>query len=311
MKPEVKIIAANEKIPEKTAVALGIFDGVHSGHELVFRRVNEYRENGLVPAVFTFRTESLKFKRGEPFEYIYTNEQKLWLIEKNNIEYALCPDFDEMKNLSGEEFVREILVKCMNVGIVVCGDNFRFGKDAACGAEELKAFGKEHGFKVDVIRLKKDRFSSKQFREMLKEGTACGSGIFSYTLYAEVVKGNQIGRTLDFPTINQQFGEGQLVPKHGVYHTFTTVDGEVYDSVTNIGVKPTVEKDIKPLAETHILDFSGELYGKKVEVGFLGLIRGEKKFGSLDELKKQVFDDIEAVRRLNADVVCQRPSGKD
>ena len=307
----MKIIAANDIIPEKTAIALGIFDGVHSGHEFVFRRVNEYRKDGLVPAVFTFRTESLRFKRGEPFEYIYTNEQKLRLIEKNNIEYALCPDFDEMKELSGEEFVREILVKCMNVAVVVCGDNFRFGKGAACGSEELKALGEKYGFKVDVIRLKENRISSKQFREMLKAGAACGSGLFSYTLYAKVVKGNQIGRTLEFPTINQQYASGQLVPKRGVYHTFTTVDGKTYNSVTNIGVKPTVEKNIRPLAETHILDFSGDLYGKRVEVGFLGLIREEKKFGSLDELKKQVFEDIEAVRKANAGVVCQRPSGKD
>lgn len=311
----MKITEANERIPEKTAVALGIFDGVHSGHRLIFDRVKNYRKNGLLPAVFTFRTESVKFKRGEPFEYIYTNEQKLWFIENEGIEYVMCPDFDEMRELSGKEFVREVLIKCMNVGAVICGDNFRFGKNAACGTEELKKLGEKYGFEVEVIRLKKDRFSSKQYREMLREGKVneaylCGSGK-TYTLYAQVVEGNKIGRTLDFPTINQQFGDWQLVPKFGVYRTITKLNGKAYNSVTNIGVKPTIEKDVKPLAETHILDFSGDLYGKKVEVNFLGLIREEKKFGSLDELKKQVFADIETVRRLSAETAEQGTFGKD
>ena len=109
--------------------------------------------------------------------------------------------------------------------------------------------------------------------------------------------GNRIGRTLDFPTINQQFGEKQLVPKRGVYSTVTLIDNKTYRSITNIGVKPTVEKDIKPLAETHILDFSGNLYGKEIEVRFNKFIRDEKKFSSLDELKIQIKKDIEYVRK--------------
>lgn len=302
-------ITAGGKTPEKSAVALGIFDGVHSGHRLIFSIVKGCCKKGLVPAVFTFKTESVKIKRGEPFEYIYTNEQKLRLIEKLGIEYIMCPDFDDVREIAGEEFVREILVERMNVGAVICGDNFRFGKNAACGVAELEDFGKKYGFETQVIRLDENRFSSKQYREMLKEGKVneayiCGSGV-PYTIYAEVAHGNKIGRTLEFPTINQQFGKGQLVPRRGVYRTFTKIEGKTYNSVTNIGVKPTVEKDIRPLAETHILDFEGDLYGRKVEVVFVGMIRDERKFSSLDELKKQVLADIDCVRRESADRAVQ------
>lgn len=305
-------VTESGSIKEKTAAALGIFDGVHCGHRLVISSAVSYK--GLAPAVFTFRTESVNFKHGRPFEYIYTNEQKLRILEKLGIKYALSPDFSTLQNMDGEEFAREILCRKMNVGAVVCGENFRFGKNASCGTDELKRLGEKYGFEVQVIKLSGNGFSSEKYRAMLREGRvnetySLGCGM--YSLYGEVIEGNRLGRTLDFPTINQIFGEKQLVPRKGVYHTLTDIDGKTYNSITNIGVKPTIEKNIKPLAETHILDYCGDLYGRKIEVRFVGFVRDEKKFGSVDELKKQVFADIDYIRQQNAGIAMQKPAGKE
>lgn len=290
-------ITVNDALTVKTAAALGIFDGVHTGHRLVLSETMKYTVKGFVPAVFTFVTESVKFKHGKPLEYIYTNSQKLHILENSGIKYALSCEFDLLQNMDGEEFVRKIICGVLNAGAVICGENFRFGKNALCGTEELKKFGEKYGFEVCVVKLSENGFSSGKFREMLKEGNT-GNGM--YSLYGKVVQGNRLGRTLDFPTVNQLYAQRQLVPKKGVYRTFTVIDGKKYDSVTNIGVKPTVENNIKPLAETHILDFSGDLYGRMIEVGFLEFVRCEKKFSSLEELKKQVFADIDYVRSQTA-----------
>lgn len=305
-------ITESGRIKDKTAVAMGIFDGVHCGHRLVISEAEKF--TGLVPAVFTFKTESMSFKHGKPFEYIYTNEQKLRILDKLGAEYVFSPDFDLLREMDGEEFVRKIICERMNAGAVVCGDNFRFGKDALFTVHELEKLGEKYGFEVRVIGLGKNHFSSERFREMLREGKVqeiYTSGCGMYSIYGEVVEGNRLGRTLDFPTINQLFGERQLVPRKGVYHTLTGIDGKIYNSITNIGVKPTVEKDIKPLAETHILDYSGDLYGRKPEVRFMEFVRDEKKFGSLEELKKQVFADIDYVRQNSVITEMQKPSGKE
>lgn len=284
-------IMLNDRIPQKTAVALGLFDGVHCGHRLIMERTCNYE---YVPAVFTFRTESVKFKHGRPFEYIYTSQQKFHFLEKTGIQYILSPDFDEIKSMTGEQFAKDIIAGCMNAGAVVCGDNFRFGKDASCGVEELKIFGEKYGFSVDVLRLCENDFSSEKFRTMLKNGELCKES--PYVLYGEVVHGKQIGRTINFPTINQNYATGQLVLKYGVYMTLTNIDGTVYNSITNVGIKPTITGERSPLAETHVLDFSGDLYGKNIEVEFCKFIRPEMKFPSVDELKKQISEDIAAVR---------------
>lgn len=284
-------IMLNDRIPKKTAVALGLFDGVHCGHRLIMKHTCNY---GYVPAVFTFRTESVKVKHGRPFEYIYTTQQKLHFLEKNGIEYVLSPDFDEVRNMTGEQFAKDIIIGCMNAGAVVCGDNFRFGRDASCGVEELKFFGEKHGFSVDVVQLRENDFSSEKFRAMLKNGELCKES--PYVLYGEVVHGKQIGRTINFPTINQQYSDGQLVLKYGVYFTRTNIDGTVYNSITNVGIKPTIAGERSPLAETHILDFSGDLYGRNIEVEFCKFIRSEMKFPSVNELKRQISEDIAAVR---------------
>lgn len=286
---------------KKTAVALGIFDGIHDGHRLILKKALSY--TAFTPAVFTFITETIKIKHGKQFEYIYPNWQKVEYIEKYGFSYIEAFDFEKLRNLSGEEFVKQILISKMNAGAVVCGENFHFGKNAACGAEDLKGFGKKYGFDVGVITLemKADNpVSSESIREYLHHGRVRrlhDELNFDYCIKSKVSEGNKIGRTIDFPTINQKFAEGQLVPKRGVYKSRVSVNGIAYDGVTNIGVRPTIGDIARPISETHILDFSGELYEKNISAVLTDFIRDERKFSSVTELKKQINEDIKSVRK--------------
>lgn len=287
----------------KTAVALGLFDGIHTGHRLILSKALAYPE--YKPAVFTFNTESVKFKHGKDFEYIYPNSRKLDIIRSMGIDYIESPDFGELRNMDGEEFVRKILIEKMNAGIVVCGENFRFGKDASYNADNLYNLGKKYNFKTEIIKLAEKSgnapISSAFIRKLLKQGdiSSLSELGFNYAIKNTVVQGNKIGRTIDFPTINQHFGECQLVPRKGVYETTSIINNLPYKSITNIGVKPTVENNINPLAETHIINYSGDLYGKNIEVIFRRFIRDEKKFQSVEKLREQISIDINSVLKLN------------
>lgn len=284
---------------KKTAVALGLFDGVHLGHRAVIDAALAQRENGLTATVFTFEPECVLRKSGGSSGYIYTRtEKEILLREQIGVDDIVSPPFEQLCSLSGEEFTREVLSGQLNAAYVCCGDDFRFGRNAACGARELTDYGRRYGFAVEVVSPVEyggSAVSSSRIRELLQSGDISAANEllgFGYFINAAVTDGNHIGRTIDFPTINQEFAEGQLVPRYGVYSTYTNVGGRVLPSVTNVGVKPTVGGVDRPLAETHIIGYSGDLYGKTVDVSFRSFIRPEKRFGSLDELKAQITADI-------------------
>ena len=283
---------------KKTAVALGMFDGVHIGHRAVFERAESFDEHGAEAAVFTFDSESLDDKHGKSYRYVVPNSLKLDMIRQAGIKNICCADFSELRNYEAEEFVKVVLAGRMNAVKVVCGPDFRFGRGAAGNVDSLRKYGAKYGFEVstvDPVVVDGNVVSSSRIRELLSEGDVKKANAllgYSYKIKRSVEDGNHIGRTIDFPTINQSFEEGQLIPAYGVYATSVVIDGKQYDGITNIGVKPTVEKECKPLAETHILGFSGNLYGKTLEVSFSDFLRPERKFDSLDALKNQIKTDI-------------------
>ena len=291
---------------KKTAVALGLFDGVHLGHRAVIDAAAAQRENGLTASVFTFEPECVLRKSGGSSGFIYTKtEKEILLCEQIGVDDSISPAFESLCGLTGEEFAQEILCRQMGAAHVCCGDDFRFGKNAACGAQELMEFGKRFGFEVEVVGAVEyggSVVSSSRIRELLLKGDIASANELlgsAYFVNANVTDGNHIGRTIDFPTINQDFAEGQLVPRYGVYSTLTNVGGKVLPSVTNVGVKPTIEGVRRPLVETHIIGYSGDLYGKNVDVCFKSFIRPETKFGSLDELKAQIKSDIQAAVNIS------------
>ncbi len=284
------------------AVALGMFDAVHIGHRKILSSVTGI--NGCIPSVFTFSADSVTRKHGHSFEFIYNDEQKLEIMKKLGITDVFSENFEDICLLSGEEFVCSILKKRLGAEYVVCGENYRFGHNASCGIRELEELGDKYAIKIHIaedVFYDEEKVSSTLIRKMLKKGEVKKAAKLlgeNYFISQVVAEGNRIGRTIDFPTINQNFCDNQLVPKFGVYCSKTTVCGKEYVSITNIGVKPTVEENIKPLAETHILGFSGDLYGKTAKVSLIDFIRSERKFNGIDELKMQIADDIKKTEKI-------------
>lgn len=286
-----------------SAVALGFFDGVHIGHQAVIGRAVQMRKSGLIPCVFTFTAgrDRPRSKRESPG--ILSEEYKLECLERLGVEAVYMPPFEAFKELDAEAFVRDVLHGTLRAAAVCCGEDFRFSKGAAAGAAELRTLCAQYGIKVQIVPPVLDEgqpVSSTRIRALIRDGNVIATNRllgrpFCYDF--EVVKGRQIGRTMQFPTINQYFPDGFIIPRYGVYAAFARVDGALRKAVTNIGVKPTVGSD-RPLSETFIFDYSGDLYGKRIRVYLIELLRGEKKFSGLEELKRYIAADSERADRL-------------
>ncbi len=285
----------------KRSIALGVFDGVHLGHRAV---ISKTLREGTSAAVFTFREDTLPEKQANALEYIYDDDQRAELISSLGEIEIISYDFRKVRDLDGREFVRDILLP-LNAESVVCGSNFRFGKNAAWGTAQLKELCGEYGISVCIaedIVIDGRTVSSGRIRQLLKDGDIVKANELlgdAYTISGEVVGGAKLGRTIGFPTANQVFGKNMLIPCFGVYASETVVNGELYSSVTDIGVKPTVNYGGAPLAETHILDFSGDIYGCRIKTRLKHFIRREQSFSSLNELQKQLIKDIGTVRSKN------------
>ena len=276
-------------------VALGTFDGLHLGHKAVITaEKTEYQRK--LALMFTKHPQlSLK---GEAPGALITPEKEKEILSGWGVtaEYV---DFSDICNLTPEAFVDDILIKKFNASSVACGFNYRFGKDASGDAKALLRLCAEREIKVtvvDAVEYENEKISSTRIRQALREGRMKDvknmlGRYFSYDFL--VVHGDERGRVLGSPTINQFFDEGFAVPRFGVYASFTVVDGKKYPSVTNIGVRPTF-KNSEKRSETNILGFNGDLYGKHPEVFIVEKMREEMKFSSLDELKSQIDKEKES-----------------
>lgn len=285
-----------------TAVALGMFDGVHLGHRHVLALVREQANNGLTPSVFTFATESVGIKHDAALDFLYPTEQKCSLLKECGMQRIYHPPFADICGMEGEEFVQKILVQRFSAAYVCCGKDFRFGRKAAWNVQDLQKFGAQCGFAVRIAEdvLHNGRpVSSSRIRAHLLNGEIAQANMLlgsPYTIEQTVTHGAQLGRTIGFPTINQVFAEGQLVPKFGVYASETVVDGVTYPSLTNVGRKPTVRYDGLPLAETYIIGFAGDVYGKQLPVSLRRFLRPEMKFDSIEALTAQMQRDLQECR---------------
>ena len=275
------------------SIALGSFDGVHIGHRELIRRAASAvsgRENA-VCAVWTFNRN--------PFGIPYLTEldEKLELFRISGARYAVVCTFEEVSRLSPEEFVD--LLHASGVIRCVCGYNYTFGKEKAGNAERLKSLCAEKGMDcetVDRIELNGEEVSSTRIRRLLAEGDVLTANSLlgrRYSITYPVTHGNEIGRTLGFPTANQIIPEGRAPLRRGVYIT----GAKGFPSITNIGVRPTVCNDGGIVCETHIIGFDGDLYGEKLTVEFRSFLREEQKFASLDDLKLRLESDAAAACR--------------
>lgn len=265
----------NEK---RIAVALGDFDGMHLAHKTVVTGA----ENAVIYCVnnrFSLLQKSI-------FERLYPN--------------AVFADFEQLKNMSATEFVQDILIDKFHAGMILCGFNFRFGKNAMWSALDLRKHLEDKDIWVRILEhLDYDGrpISSSRIRSCVLSGdieqanTMLG---YRFTFENEVLSGDKRGRTIGFPTINQHLPEGLVIPKFGVYESRAIIDCREYKSFTNIGLRPTWRVE-EPLCETHIFDFSGNLYGRTVQIELIRYIRGERAFASVDELKEQLTNDKSSI----------------
>lgn len=286
---------------EKTVVAAGLFDGLHIGHASVMDKTLSLCRHGISPAVFTFKTGSLDVKEQG---ILISDEKKIELLSKMGIKYIFSPSFSEIRDMTPERFVMEIIANRLNASCVVCGENFHFGKDGFADCNTLEKICNSIGIEVYVVPLvsyRGENVSSSRIRECLKSGRIEEANALlgrKYSIIGRVIGGNQIGRTLNFPTINQRIDKSFASLRRGVYASEVVIGRTGYLGVTNIGVKPTVSFCNEVLAETHIIGFTDDIYGENAEVRLNGFVRDEEKFETLDELKKQVAKDIDTVRGL-------------
>jgi riboflavin kinase/FMN adenylyltransferase len=299
----------------ESAVALGNFDGIHAGHAELIGRMTKYaKSHDLVPSVFTFSNHPYNVITGKTaISSVVTEADKEKILEELGVEYLFSFDFDDgFHSMTPAAFIDDMLIDLFGAKAVFCGFNFRFGADAAAGSDMLRSAGKRAGFHVDVMspfRVGDTLVSSTLIRELIAAGKVDEATTYlgrPFSISGEIDRGNGIGRGLGFPTANIRLPEGLAIPAFGVYVTESLIyDAKREDSrgklrsVTNVGIRPTIG-DKRLLAETHIFGVPDEdLYGHRICVKFLSMLRAEKKFANIEELKKQVEVDKRAAQDYN------------
>ncbi len=283
---------------KKYALALGYFDGLHRAHTAVLKEAVRLSEDGLIPAVMLFDEHPKTVLTGETVPFLLQKEKRNEIIDVMGIK-RLCISFSEIKDQAPQEFVEKIIAQYAGARAVVCGYNYRFGKNASGDVSVLKELCGRLDIKVivcDRLLSQGEEISSTAIRkavmggEMEKAESMLG---FPFGFSAEVFSGDKRGRLLGAPTINQYLPEGMAVPRFGVYASKVFFEGREYIGVTNIGSRPTFDGS-SVRSETYIIDYSGDLYGKTVETRLFSFVRDEKKFDSADSLKKQISLDVKA-----------------
>lgn len=286
-----------------TVCALGSFDGFHTGHLAVIDKAKQIAADiSAFPAVVSFDEHPLSVLRGKAPAVILEPCSRDEFVKKLKVQ-DLKLDFDEIKDLSPESFVDDILIKRFGARGVCCGYNYRFGKDAAGTSEMLMKLCAQRGLECSVAGaalFKGMPVSSTRIRKALADGCIEDADAMlgrAYRYKLTVVPGDKRGRLIGSPTINQVFPAGVVIPKFGVYASKTKIKDVKYISVTNIGLRPTVDGH-KINSETYILNYSGDLYGKDIEVRLYSYMRQERKFASLDDLKQQIHKDALQAQKI-------------
>ncbi|MGA1123784.1 MAG: riboflavin biosynthesis protein RibF [Chthoniobacterales bacterium] len=278
-------------------LAIGIFDGVHRGHQaLIGEAQADARKTGGTAVVMTFEPHPMMFfQRGEPPLRLSSPRHKEILLARQGVTHLAVLPFEAARaGQTAEAFVEDLRAACQPLGGVVVGADWKFGKGRAGDVGLLKRMG---GFEVDgipAVTLDGEVISSTAIRVALANGNldfaekALGR---PYAVFGQVVPGRKIGRKLGFPTANVELPGWQL-PPDGVYAVGVRLGAKAFRGIANLGVRPTVTSDRQRLLEVHLFEFEGDLYGMEIEVEFRRFIRPEKKFASIEELRNQIARDI-------------------
>jgi riboflavin kinase/FMN adenylyltransferase len=294
------------KFKRPSVVTIGAFDGVHRGHQYLIRQLREQAETtGQVPVVLTFYPHPEMVLCGfRPGFYLTLPDEKARLLGDLGVELVVTHPFnEEIRHIRAADFVKNLLTHLKMASLWI-GANFALGYKREGNVAFLQAQGQQLGFDVRVVDLMDaggERVSSSRIRQALINGQVTEAGRLlgrPYRISGTVVKGDERGRTIGFPTANLDIKEEQAVPAGGVYAGWAQVGSDRYPSVANIGVRPTFDGIGKMTIEAHLLDYSGDLYGQEISLSFTERLRDEKKFSGIEELVSQIQRDIIKGREL-------------
>ncbi|MCU6761351.1 Riboflavin biosynthesis protein ribF [uncultured Roseburia sp.] len=286
------------KINEDVILSLGKFDGIHRGHSLLMDALKEGKKRGLKSAVLTFSI-SPKVHFDSEMKILTTDEEKMQLLYEDGIDYVIeCPFNDEIMKMDAEAFLK-MLADRMPIREIVAGTDFRFGYKRQGDHELLKRCAPKYGYQIKIFEKRQFEgtdISSTRIRRLLTEGEIEKANEllgYEYFFCGKVLHGNELGRTIAAPTANLLPPAAKLLPPFGVYAAHIAINGDIYRGISNIGKKPTVNGEYPAGVETYIFDFDDNLYDKAIKVSLCSYIRPERKFRSLEELKKQMKKDIQ------------------
>lgn len=295
----------NANILRPTVLTLGVFDGLHLGHQRIMQTVVERAKtvNAVATAItFDPHPRAVLHPESAP-PLLQTLDQRLANFKVLGIEQAIVVAFDrEFAAQPAEDFLTNVVHDRLHAKEVYLGKGFAFGKNRGGNIDLLRQMSENLGFfadEVDEVTLRGKRISSSKIRDLLAEGKINIARRMlgrPYGVEGVIIRGNRRGHTIGFPTANLH-PHNRVIPKFGVYATATLIDGKWRRSITNIGVRPTFENTAEPSIETYLFDFDGDLYGDVLRVRFLHRIRDERKFSGVDELKAQIEKDTK--RALN------------
>ena len=290
----------NAQIHRPTVLTLGVFDGLHLGHQLIMQTVVERaRAAGAVPTVITFDPHPRAVLHPESAPpLLQTFDQKIEALGALGIEQTIVLRFTrEFASVRAEQFLKDVVIERLHAREVYLGKGFAFGHDREGNIELLQRLGAELGFvagEVPEVTVHGRRVSSSKIRELLTKGHVNLARRMlgrPYGVEARVEHGSERGHKLGFPTANLH-PHNRVIPRNGVYVTGTLIEGQWRRSVTNVGLRPTFEQTTEPSVETFVMNWDGDLYGDVVRVRFLHRLRDERKFSSIEQLKNQIARDV-------------------
>ncbi len=284
------------------SIALGYFDGVHRGHRKVIKKAVDYAKiQGKKSAVITFKDHPCCFFYNVCPKYILTREERRNKIEELGIDFLYELSFEDIYKLSAKEYLEDILIKNFSPIAISTGFNHNFGCNKSGDTDFLQKMSEVYHyiyFMNDAEKIKGKTISSTAIRALLSEGNIEEANKmlgYNFVVDGNVIYGEQLGRKIGFRTANLLYPPELIELPFGVYSTNTIINGKSYKGITNFGIRPTVSDTNSCSLETHILNFDQNIYNKKISVEFLKMLRPEKKFSSVEELKNQIKADINSI----------------
>ena len=298
---KLKIVTSQHSALKKDSIAtIGTFDGVHIGHQKILKSlIDNAKENDLESVVLTFFPHPrMVLQKDSKIKLLNTIDERSEILKKNGVDHIIIQEFtEEYSRLTAFAFVKNILVNKLKIKSIIVGYDHHFGRNRSANINDLKDFGNEFNFKVIEIPaqdINDVSVSSTKIRKALLKGdiiTANKYLGYNFMLSGTVVKGNSLGKTINFPTANIKIEENyKLIPKKGVYIVNSYLDDKLVFGMMNIGKKPTVNGKKKTI-EVNFFDFDEDIYGKKIRINILNRIRNEEKFDSIQDLKNQLKKD--------------------